>query len=347
MNLGIIARADKTGLGNQTRNLVRMLKPFRVMVIDSRPFNKNEQFFNMYEGLNVQIVHGFPTDNDVYRFLRGLDTVLTCELFYNNRFITIAEATAVRTYNQYNYEFLDNLANPRLPLPTKLLSPSKWHLEEMQQRYPDKVVYLPPPTFSDQYTGVREYNYSITGKPRFLHIVGRMAVNDRNGTLDLLQALAYTKEDFELVLKVQTSSPVLEQYQDERIHFDYDSPQDETYLYQGFHALILPRRYAGLCLPMNEALMSGLPVLMTDVDPNNKILPEKWLVPATKQGSFHTRTNIDLYSVNHKDLAAKIDKLCKQIKNNKFKKEQEQAYNLAYENYSAEVLLPKYQEIIV
>lgn len=38
--------------------------------------------------------------------------------------------------------------------------------------------------------------------------------------------------------------------------------------------MILPRKYAGLCLPMNEALMSGLPVIMTDIEPNNVILPK-------------------------------------------------------------------------
>jgi DNA polymerase I-like protein with 3'-5' exonuclease and polymerase domains len=33
---------------------------------------------------------------------------------------------------------------------------------------------------------------------------------------------------------------------------------------------------------MNEALLSGLPVIMTDVSPNNTILPPEWLVEATK-----------------------------------------------------------------
>ena len=34
MRLGIIARCDNTGLGNQTRELVKMLNPSKVMVID-------------------------------------------------------------------------------------------------------------------------------------------------------------------------------------------------------------------------------------------------------------------------------------------------------------------------
>ena len=36
MRLGIIARSDNTGLGNQTRELVKMLNPDRILLIDSK-----------------------------------------------------------------------------------------------------------------------------------------------------------------------------------------------------------------------------------------------------------------------------------------------------------------------
>ena len=40
MKLGIIARCDNTGLGNQTRELVKMLNPDKILLIDSYSFNK-------------------------------------------------------------------------------------------------------------------------------------------------------------------------------------------------------------------------------------------------------------------------------------------------------------------
>jgi hypothetical protein len=43
---------------------------------------------------------------------------------------------------------------------------------------------------------------------------------------------------------------------------------DRWDLYNGAHALILPRRYGGLSLPCQEALQAGLTVLMTDCEPN-------------------------------------------------------------------------------
>ncbi len=45
MRLGIIVRCDNTGLGNQTRELVKILKPRKVLIIDSTKFNKNKQHF--------------------------------------------------------------------------------------------------------------------------------------------------------------------------------------------------------------------------------------------------------------------------------------------------------------
>jgi hypothetical protein len=46
--------------------------------------------------------------------------------------------------------------------------------------------------------------------------------------------------------------------EDHRVKFDFGDPDDQAELYTDFDALILPQRYGGLCLPMNEALLSGL-----------------------------------------------------------------------------------------
>ena len=41
MRLGIIARSDNSGLGNQTRELVNMLNPTKIMLINSISFNNS------------------------------------------------------------------------------------------------------------------------------------------------------------------------------------------------------------------------------------------------------------------------------------------------------------------
>lgn len=74
--------------------------------------------------------------------------------------------------------------------------------------------------------------------------------------------------------------------------------------------LVLPRKYGGLCLPINEAIASGMPVIATDISPNNTWLPKEWLVPAGHAGSFKCKKPITYYEANLKMLAKKIDEFC-------------------------------------
>lgn len=342
MRIGIIARADKTGLGNQTRNLTKLLNPSKVMVINSFTFNKNKQFFKFYRDYNSVEINGFPTERDIRLFLRDLDAVITCETFYNRAFISIAKQMGVRTYLQYNYEFLDHLVDNRLELPTKFLAPSYWNLHHMRSRF-DNVVYLPPPLEFDKSIIItnraRDVGRNIVPvTPRFLHIVGRQAHMDRNGTLDLLEALKYTEAKFELVLKVQDAN--LPAINDPRVIIDSTQPENEVELYRNFDAMILPRRYAGLCLPMNEALSCGLPVIMTKISPNTFILPNKWLVDADKKDEFMARTKIEVYSANHKALAKKIDEFC----TFDFYKERNKALEIALTEFAFDELRDKYMK---
>ena len=141
-----------------------------------------------------------------------------------------------------------------------------------------KVIYLPPPIDPNEFKEAREVNFKRKGTKRFLHMVGTLASKDRNGTLDLLQSLKYTKADFELVIHSQQELPREYMVDDRRVKYSMRNVENTSDLYKDFDALILPRRYAGLCLPTNEALISGLPVIMTDTSPNNEWLPKEWLV---------------------------------------------------------------------
>jgi glycosyltransferase involved in cell wall biosynthesis len=82
-----------------------------------------------------------------------------------------------------------------------------------------------------------------------------------------------SRAPFELVIKSQ--EPLKPLLRDPRIRWDSSDPDDRAGLYEGLDALILPHRYGGLCLPMNEALTSGLPVIMSNMSPNDAILPQE------------------------------------------------------------------------
>ena len=115
-----------------------------------------------------------------------------------------------------------------------------------------------------------------------------------------------------------------------------------SYLYNNFDAMVLPRRYAGLCLPMNEALISAMPVFMTNVSPNNEILPKEWLVDSEKIGKFNTKTMVNIYEAYPDKLAKLIDDY---ISNDKVKIKEE-AVKIGFNNFSVEVLKDKWLNII-
>ena len=66
-------------------------------------------------------------------------------------------------------------------------------------------------------------------------------------------------------------------------------------MYKDGEVMILPRRYGGLCLPLWEALASGMPVLMPNISPNDKVLSEEWLYKAEQQGVVTTHSDIPMY----------------------------------------------------
>ncbi len=339
--LAMIVRGDNTGLGNQTRRLCYFLKPERIIYINSTGFSKvKEQHFDWYNSFTGYTINGFPNMREVEISLKGMTHFFTCETPYNFYYYEHARRLGIKTFCQTNYEFCDNL-NHDYPIPDLFIMPSYWKVKEMKDRFgKDSVIHLPPPIDPNEFKGAREVNFNRKGKIRFLHMVGTLAANDRNGTLDLHNSLKFTKSDFELVIHSQQELPQEYMIKDSRVIYSMRSVENPEELYKDFDALILPRRYAGLCLPCNEALMSGLPVIMTDISPNNELLPKEWLVKARKKGSFVARTILDFYESDLRELAKKIDWLCQQKDTIKL-----QAFSLGHTNFANSSLLSKYEEL--
>ena len=341
MTFGIIARCDNTGLGNQTRDLVRMLNPDKILLINSTKFNNNKQYPEWYDGYNVTMTNGFPTKQEVAMFMDGLKSVLTCETFYHPHFIHLSQRHKVRTLMQYNYEFLDHLNKPDMPLPTYMISPSYWKVDEAIAKFGNdtKVVHIPPPIYVDDFKSARENNMSRDHK-RILHIGGKAASQDRNGTQTVIDMLRHSKADYELVIRSQSELNI--NYKDSRLTVEVGNIDSRSEMYNGFDAMVMPRRYAGLCLPMNEALVSGLPVFMTDISPNNQILPSDWLVSSSKVSTLMTRVKLDVYEADVIELAKKIDRYVDSDK----RLQKEKALTIGFENFDPSILKDQYLEIL-
>lgn len=343
MRLGIIARCDNTGLGNQTRELVKMLNPHKILLIDSYSFNNNKQYPHWYDGYDViKTIKGMPRMKEVLAFLDEVDVVISCETFYHLDFVDIARKRNIKTILQYNYELFGNMVNPEWSLPDILLSPSIWNIDIVEKKFGSKckVYHLPPPTDTSLFNVARENNISKTHK-RILHIAGKKAAKDRNGTNTVVEMLKHSSADYELVIATQTPLDFINK--DSRLKINKDNVRNREDLYNGYDAMVLPRRYAGLCLPMNEALISGLPVFMTDISPNNQILPSDWLIHSNKIGEFKTKSMVDIYEADTIKLGNTIDNYINGDKINKYKNI---AVEIGFNNFSVENLKDKWLKVI-
>jgi glycosyltransferase involved in cell wall biosynthesis len=314
--LGLIARADNSGLGIQCWEFARHMNPDRVLVIDvghlydeTAHCNKRT-FLDRYPGALVH-TGWTPHRHLLNQFCAGLDVIFTAETTYSPELVTAAHHCGARVVVQYNYEFLAHqLYN--YPQPDVFAAPSQWNWDTLE--VPNRT-HLPVPIATDRFAP-RESNRD--GKRHFLHIVGRPATHDRNGTPDLLAALPHVTADIQLTLTCQDVAYLAQlDHHDipENVELVVETGDVNNYwdLYRG-DVMIMPRRFGGLCLPAQEALGAGMPVVMPDVDPNNRWLPQEWLVPATRRDQFAAVTPIDVYHSNPRALAAIIDRFATDLR---------------------------------
>jgi glycosyltransferase involved in cell wall biosynthesis len=344
VNLGIVVFGNHSGLGNQTRRLTQLLKPSRILYIDSRSFSQNGQVrTDWYDGFTGYTVKGFPNNHEINVFLRGLSHVLVCENPLNFYLFQRAKQLGIKTFCQSNYEFCDNLIDPDLPLPDLFLMPSYWHLEDMAAKFgSERVKYLPPPMSPQEFKESREINFNRKGTSlKLLHVVGTLAAHDRNGTLTLLESLSKSQANFALTIHSQRPLPELYMVNDPRVRYSMQDINEVQDVYKDYDAVIMPRRYGGLSLVMNEALMSGLPVIMPDISPNNKILPKEWLIPAKVEGQFLARVPIDVHAAEVDSLVSMFDYLVTADLDTL----KTDAFDLGYSNFSDTVLREQYEAL--
>lgn len=314
MKLGLLAYSSKTGLGYQTYEFYRHLKPAKTLVVDLSPLNGCEQNPDWYpDGMHVT---GIPNNQDIETFVKGLDCILVAETPLNYYLFDCAKKAGVKIIHIPNYEFLDYAERPYLPVADLIIAPSMWHYQELENfanEHNTKITYIHHPVNREefQYRKIDEFK-------TFIHILGRPTANDRNGTMAFLYAARLLTGDYKYKVFYQTPldhrakeyfEPVrqrLEQFSNLGLIELIADEQDNTKIYNSGDVLVLPRRYGGNCLPLNEAISCGMPVIMPDISPNNEFLPKNWLVGASEAGVFRPRTEFMMYDVNPDLLLDKI-----------------------------------------
>ncbi len=308
MRIGLIARCDNTGLGIQSMEFFNHIQ-CKALVID---------FSAMCEGSHKPILHPHPerfpgqkvfkwgTEHNlrgdipmdvIDDFLSDVDIVFAMETPYDYNIFQQCRIRGIKTILQLNYEFLD-FPNRRLPAPDLFAAPSLWNYDKI----PDQKTFLQVPVNTMAFEFKRK-------EKTFVHISGRPAAHVRNGTDTFFESLNYVKNDINVIVRGQTRIHIPPMKHNINLAIDISNKVNYTENYTG-GVLVMPRKYGGLCLPINEALGAGMPVIATDISPNNQWLPKEWLVESQYIGNFQSKMLVDLHRADAQKLAEKIDQFC-------------------------------------
>lgn len=312
LRIGLIARADVTGLGIQTRDFYRHMKPDHVMIVDlshlsGRPINPS-----WYPDADSVVKYvPYPEtpvlknpDPDTKRaidvMLQQVDLVFTCETVYDYYLIHAAQKKGVKVVLQYNFELLDHIHNMGLPQPDVFMAPSMWRFDDVPF---GQKVFVPVPVDS----GV--FKPQVWDSPvikNWIHPGGNPVMEDRNGTLVAMEAFHHTKSDARLTVTTPQKQLTSNHRKVTVKRGLAKEPQDN---YVGHDGFIFPRKFGGLCLPLNEAMSLGMPCLMTGISPQGEFLPGEALVSAAPHHVVYTKTNITVHEPDAVEVASVIDRL--------------------------------------
>lgn len=253
MKIGVIARADDRGLGTQTWEVARNLHPEKVLVVrvpgsEAQGFTPHLDRFPGAMVLTVNEHSWTLPEAEVRAWLDGLDVVYTAETLYDWRIADWGRDQGVATVVHCNPEFYMHHKRV-LPDPAAWWAPTDWRLNHL----PVTTTVVPMPCPVDRFTPDPD-----DGSTSVLHVGGRTAVGDRNGTDVALMASHLV----DITVSTQTG---VRRPQRATVVGHSDNWWD---LYDGHAALVLPRRYGGLCLPIIEACAAGLVPIVTDCTPN-------------------------------------------------------------------------------
>lgn len=303
MRLGLFgARADDRGLGRITHDFHTHMRPDRTLVIDmGRHSHGFPQHLDRYPGATVVPFNGGRLDDTMMRrFFKGLDVAVFYETAYDHRAYDTARAAGCRTVLMTMPEFHRH-ATETLPHPDVVWAPTSWRLDMLPvgaRVVPVPVAQTRPPTRGSDTL-------------RVLHVGGHRTSGDRNGTIAFLRALRLVQRPIRVRITTQDQRlpNVASIPKHITISRQIGGVADYRRLYDAADVLIMPRRFGGLCLPVQEALAAGLGVVMTDCEPNLTTWP---VAPVSGTPGTTIRTPggpVTLYDPDPATIAQTLDRL--------------------------------------
>lgn len=298
---GLIVRANNKGLGTQTMSLYRNME-WAATLLPLDPGRHVEQFPEWFP--DAAVVHMNPDRtfvemDKVEKFLDSVDVVFSVETLYDPNFPQMCKKRGIPTIVQGNPEFYSEDA----PAPSLWTWPTDWRLEHL----PDGPV-IPVPVPTDCWAKAGEVGAPVK---TIVHPMGHRAIGDRNGTDQFVESIRFFRGPLNVrVYGLDGELPELPPLDSgvtvEMYRF---GTRDRWQIYDGAHALVLPRRYGGLCLPAIEALTAGLAVVMPNGSPN----PTSWPIwPIVRAQGPTQRTpagHVETHFSREKEIGQAVNRL--------------------------------------
>lgn len=288
MRLGLIVRANNRGLGIQSWEAYRNLDPAVTVLIDSLPDRGAWTFYpERFPDAIVTTWAGYtaPISDEALDALLSVDVILTFETTYDPTLFEKARAKGIGTVIMVNPELWRDHETKDA---SAVWVPSTWRIDHIPN-----AEWVPFPVALDRFT-------QPTGDG-YLHLGGHKARADRNGMELAIRAARHAG----IPMTVTTQ---------DRLRFDGRGivlgPAKDNYweMYDGFGVLVMPRKYGGLSLGVQEAMAAGLAVIMPDCSPNSD-----WPVSLVRcQRSQKLRMPggiIDIYETSREGLAEEMQRM--------------------------------------
>lgn len=279
----MLARADRSGLGNQTYEFWRHMHPDHTLVVDMGYAARGPQCFDWYPDCEVAAYnpasYQIEDRGALRRLCANVDVVYTAEVPYSPELLAVAAETGTRVVLHANPELLqEDMLGADIWLPTPW---QRAHVETRAGRHV-RVVPVPIPLHPDNYS-----SQPAPDRPRFVHVAAP-AMLDRNGSELVAAAIGLMQCPSDWTIYGVTHddgvSPLLGRFDRGNAIVDHRLPEANYWdLYRPHDILVLPRRYGGLSLPMQEAASVGLGIVSLDLEPQRDWLHPAGLVPARGQ----------------------------------------------------------------
>lgn len=285
--LSLICRADNSGLGTLSREFADHLKPDKILITANGVF---QTFPERYKDFDVKIARpAMPfTDEQKTWLTKDIDVLLSIETFYDWSIIAHCRRANVKTALVTMCEMMPEYL-PRNP--DLFLCPSKLD-DQVCARYGVQKKMIPIPL------NIEKLEWRKRGRAEvFVHSASHGGQNNRKGTHLVMDAMKYVQSPIKLI--IYSWMPFV--CKDPRVEVRVQNFKNYWQVWQEGDVLIYPQDYNGICLPIIEAMTSGLGVITTNIFPFNEYMPKELMFEPREM--YKTKAQMG----NNEMLAAKID----------------------------------------